>query len=69
VIPAVGPADTQSTIEPAQAVPIEMTAHMGAVDVENQMDHSHLPIAVPQGVPVPGLSIDLSKDGVDGLSL
>jgi hypothetical protein len=33
------------------------------------MDHSHLPIAVPEGVPTPALSLKLVKDSMSGFNL
>ncbi|MEM9178189.1 MAG: hypothetical protein AAGA89_00695 [Pseudomonadota bacterium] len=33
------------------------------------MDHSHIPVALPEGVPIPTLSISVSRDWMAGLNL
>lgn len=38
-------------------------------DPNNPMDHSHIPVEVPEDAPVPALSITLSRDWMTGLNL
>ena len=49
------------SVSPSQANPIKASAA--------PMDHSHMPIALPEGVPTPRLSLLLEKDSMSGFNL
>lgn len=51
---------------PAQAA--EAASPVGSATTA-MMDHSHIPIDVPGGVPVPSLSIQVERDWMSGLNL
>ena len=45
------------------------TSITNIADPGNPMDHSHMPVAVPEGGPTPRLSVALSRDWMTGLNL
>lgn len=39
------------------------------LSIGGEMDHSHIPVAVPDGTPIPSLSIQVKRDWMSGLNL
>lgn len=62
------PSSRAQTTDPAIAVQNAFASQPMNVPAAN-MDHSHIPVALPDGVPIPTLSISVSRDWMSGLNL
>ena len=62
------PAAKPQLVDPVSEIE-DASASQTATTSSANMDHSHLPVALPDGVPVPTLSINVSRDWMSGLNL